>query len=76
MCDTAFELAIRRAVAGGAGLKEISQAAADAAVRIVTEEEAGNLRRAAHRLGITDRALQMRRAAQRANGNSVEEAAG
>jgi len=49
----------------GVSLKEISQAAAEAAVRFATEDENGNLRRAAQRLGITDRALQMRRAAQR-----------
>jgi transcriptional regulator with GAF, ATPase, and Fis domain len=70
--DGAFELAIRRAVNLGAGLKEISQAATDTAIRIVTEDESGNLRRTAKRLGITDRALQMRRAAQRDRGTGGE----
>jgi transcriptional regulator with GAF, ATPase, and Fis domain len=63
-----LETAIRRALAGGATLKEIGRAASAAAIRIVTEEEDGNLRRAAQRLGITDRALQMRRAARRERG--------
>ena len=64
-CDGSFDAAVRRAVTMGVSLKEISQAAAEAAVRFATEDENGNLRRAAQRLGITDRALQMRRAAQR-----------
>jgi hypothetical protein len=63
--DAAFERAIRHAVALGLGLKEISQAAADAAMGIAVDDEKGNLQRAAARLGVTDRALQMRRAAQR-----------
>src|SRR5579883_2807293 len=69
-----LEAAVRGALAGGATLKEIGQAASAAAIRIVTAEEDGNLRRAAQRLGITDRALQMRRAAQRENGMADGEA--
>lgn len=49
----------------GGGLKEISQAASDTAIRITVSDEEGNLQRAARRLGITDRALQMRRANRR-----------
>jgi transcriptional regulator with GAF, ATPase, and Fis domain len=75
-CEGAFELSIRQAVVNGAGLKEITQAATDTAIRIVTEDENGNLRRAAHRLGITDRALQMRRAAQRVRTHPPDEAVG
>jgi transcriptional regulator with GAF, ATPase, and Fis domain len=60
-----FERAIAQALSLGIGLKEISQAAADAATRIALREENGNLQLAARRLGVTDRALQMRRAAQR-----------
>jgi transcriptional regulator with GAF, ATPase, and Fis domain len=64
-----FERSIAQALSLGVGLKEISQAAADAATRIALQEENGNLRDAARRLGVTDRALQMRRAArQRHNG--------
>jgi transcriptional regulator with GAF, ATPase, and Fis domain len=67
-----FEQAIRHALAIGAGLKEISQAAADTAMRIAVDNENGSLQLAARRLGVTDRALQMRRAARRRkhDGNS------
>lgn len=65
-----FEQAIRHALAIGAGLKEISQAAAETAMRIAVDNENGSLQLAARRLGVTDRALQMRRAARRKhNGN-------
>jgi transcriptional regulator with GAF, ATPase, and Fis domain len=60
--DWHFEGPIKRAVGLGAGLKEIGRAAEDVAIRCVTDEEEGNLQRAAHRLGVTDRALQLRRA--------------
>ncbi len=60
--DTHFEGPIKRAVRLGAGLKEIGRAAEDVAIRCVTAEEDGNLQRAARRLGVTDRALQLRRA--------------
>jgi transcriptional regulator with GAF, ATPase, and Fis domain len=63
-----LELAVRAAVASGASLKEIERAAGELAERIVIEEEQGNLQRAAARLRVTDRALQMRRAARRPNG--------
>jgi transcriptional regulator with GAF, ATPase, and Fis domain len=66
--DQNFDHAIRRALAQGVGLKEIGRAAEDAAERIALEDEQGNLQRAAYRLGVTDRALQMRRAARRQNG--------
>jgi transcriptional regulator with GAF, ATPase, and Fis domain len=64
--DKSFEGAIRHAVELGIGLKEIGQSAADLATRVVLEQEGGNLQRAAARLGVTDRALQIRRAHQRA----------
>jgi hypothetical protein len=60
--DDAFDDAIRRALALGVGLKEIGRAAGEAAIRLVLGEEDGNLQRAARRLGVTDRALQIRRA--------------
>ncbi len=63
--DDLFERAVRRAVALGAGLKDIGRAAEDIAVRIAVHEEDGNLQRAASRLGVTDRALQLRRASRR-----------
>jgi DNA-binding NtrC family response regulator len=71
-----FDGAIHHALALGIGLKEIGRAAEDAAERIALEEEQGNLQRAATRLGVTDRALQMRRAARRENGRLPPNAAG
>ena len=63
--DELFEQIIRRAVNFGAGLKEIGRAAENLAVQIAVAEEGGNLQRAAQRLGVSDRALQLRRAADR-----------
>ena len=63
--DSTFLAAIRRAVELGAGLKEITQTAGETAIQFAFENEEGNLQRAARRLGVTDRALQMRRAAAR-----------
>ena len=60
--DEAFDAAIRHAVEGGICLKEIGRVASEVAIRMVLEQEAGNLQRAAARLGVTDRALQIRRA--------------
>jgi transcriptional regulator with GAF, ATPase, and Fis domain len=60
--DLHFERPIKRAVLLGVGLKDIGRAAEDVAIRCVTNEEDGNLQRAARRLGVTDRALQLRRA--------------
>ena len=57
-----FEQAARIALHCGMGLKEISNAAADASVRLALDLEHGNVGRAAERLGITDRGLQKRRA--------------
>lgn len=63
--DARFDQAVRRALTLGAGLRELSQYAADAAIRIAIGEEEGNLQRAAIKLGVTDRALQLRRANHR-----------
>jgi transcriptional regulator with GAF, ATPase, and Fis domain len=60
-----FERAATLALAGGATMKQIQHEAAEAAVRVAIAEESGSLQRAAIRLGVTDRALQMRRAARR-----------
>ena len=60
--DASFAQAIRRALALGAGLKEIGRVASDTAIQLALAEEQGNLQRAARRLGVTDRALQLRRA--------------
>jgi transcriptional regulator with GAF, ATPase, and Fis domain len=60
-----FSTAIRRAVARGITLREIGAAATDTAIAVALGEEDGNLQRAARRLGLTPRALQLRRAAGR-----------
>ena len=64
-----LEIAVRSAVTSGANLKDIERAAGNLAEKIVIEEEQGNLQRAAARLGVSDRALQIRRAARRTNGD-------
>lgn len=64
--DDTFEAAIRKACAMGASLKAIGRAAEDTAVRIALTDCDGRLSLAAERLGVTDRALQLRRAAARA----------
>jgi transcriptional regulator with GAF, ATPase, and Fis domain len=63
--DHRFASAIRRAVDLGAGLKEISRAAAETAIQIALAEEHDNVHRAALRLGLTDRAVQLRLAGSR-----------
>ena len=60
--DNSFDEAVARALALGVGLKEIGRVASDTAIRLVLVGEEGNLQRAARRLRVTDRALQMRRA--------------
>lgn len=62
--DHAFAEAIRRAVDLGVGLARIGQAATDTAIRLVLEQEGDNNQRAALRLGVTDRTLQLRRKAR------------
>jgi transcriptional regulator with GAF, ATPase, and Fis domain len=63
--DERFERSIAEAITLGTSLKEISQTTARIAIQIALNSEDGNLQRAAKRLGITDRAMQMRRAAGR-----------
>jgi transcriptional regulator with GAF, ATPase, and Fis domain len=60
-----FEDAIRHALNLGVGLKEIGRTTTETAIRIAVGDEGGNLHRAASKLGVTDRALQMRRANRR-----------
>jgi transcriptional regulator with GAF, ATPase, and Fis domain len=59
-----FQNALRRALACGAGLQTIREQTAEAVIEIALRDADGNLRRAALKLGVTDRALQMRRAAR------------
>lgn len=61
--DLRFESAVRHALELGIGLSRISQMAGDLAIQLVLEQEGDNNQRAAARLGVTDRALQIRRKA-------------
>lgn len=74
-CDQDFENTIRHALAQQVHLREISAKAAETAIRIALEEEKGNVPRAARRLGVTDRALQLRRAAGRRHHHDGEQPA-
>jgi DNA-binding NtrC family response regulator len=69
-----LEKSIAEAVILGSSLKDISQAAARTAMRVAIELERGNIKRAATRLGVTDRALQVRRAAGQLGGVAMGEA--
>lgn len=64
--DLAFERCIRRSLSLGATLQEITAGASDTAISIAVADEGGDLHRAARRLGVTDRALQLRWAGSRA----------
>jgi DNA-binding NtrC family response regulator len=64
--EAAFEIAVRESLARGQTLREITQEAGDTAVRLASDEALGNLQLAAARLGVTDRALQLRKANGRA----------
>ena len=58
-----FEKAIENALGSGVGLREIGKRAQDTAIAVALAAEGGSLRRASLRLGVTERALQMRRSA-------------
>lgn len=57
-----LEPVLRRALAARMGLKDIARISRELAVKIAVEDAEGNLQKAARRLGVTDRALQIRRA--------------
>ncbi|PWU11970.1 MAG: sigma-54-dependent Fis family transcriptional regulator [Terriglobia bacterium] len=63
-----MEQVVRQAVLEGAGLKEIGKQAAACAIRVALESSDGNLRSASRKLGVTGRALQIRRASERERG--------
>ncbi len=64
-CDMSVEQAVRRALATGVNLKAIGNTVEEAAIRIIVDDENGNLQQAAIKLGVTDRTLQKWRAKQR-----------
>jgi transcriptional regulator with GAF, ATPase, and Fis domain len=61
----AFESAVRQAIGEGADLKEITRVAADTAISVALANGDGSLAQAARSLGVTPRALQLRRATGR-----------
>jgi transcriptional regulator with GAF, ATPase, and Fis domain len=63
--DDSFLRSIGLALSSGVGMKEIGRAAEDSAIQLALREAGGNLQCAATRLGVTDRALQLRRATAR-----------
>ena len=69
--EAALEQWVYGALAEGVGLKEISRITRDTAIRVALRNEGGNLQRASRALGVTDRALQLRRAAARAGPGDV-----
>jgi transcriptional regulator with GAF, ATPase, and Fis domain len=60
--EARLEAGVAAALEAGQGLRELTNVAADKAVELCLKAEGGNLTRAAKRLGVTDRALQLRRA--------------
>ncbi len=55
-----------RALSRGVSMKDLGRLVDDAAIRCAIRCEDGSLQRAAKRLGVTDRALQLRIASERA----------
>ncbi len=66
----ALEEAVRAAVCAGASLKGLREQVADLAVDAALDESGGSVRAAAARLGVTERALHLRRA-QRRSGSTA-----
>lgn len=62
--DEKFEASIQRALSQRLSLKEIGKAAEDMAIKIALENEDGNVKKAAKKLGVSDRTLQLRRSAR------------
>ena len=57
--------AVEQAVTQGVGLRDLVAQTRDAAISAALDAEGGNVRAASRRLGITDRAIHMHRAAHR-----------
>lgn len=62
--DDQFEQQVRRALAQGVTLRQLSRSVGEIAIRVAIAEE-GNIRGAATRLGVSTRALHLRKAAHR-----------
>jgi transcriptional regulator with GAF, ATPase, and Fis domain len=74
--EAALDSPVHQALAQGATLRQIGRAAQEAAIQLALSEERGSVRRAAQRLGVTDRALQMRRSAAHASAREAREGHG
>lgn len=61
-CGKNLEQVIRRALESGVGWKELNRTIKETAFRIAVDDEDGSLQRAAQKLDVTDRTLQMWRA--------------
>ncbi len=57
-----LEHAVRGCLAGGSSLRQVRDDATDAAIRVALADSGGRVAAAARLLGVTDRALQLRRA--------------
>jgi DNA-binding NtrC family response regulator len=66
-----LEKVVQRALAAGVSLNELSRQAKECAVRAAVRHADGNLQRAAKRLGVTDRTLQIRAASKRSDADKV-----
>src|SRR5262249_46235265 len=73
--DQHLACSLRRALAQGVDLREIARVTSETSIQLALEAEEGNLQRAARRLGVTDRALQMRRANRRGEDRSATRSA-
>ncbi|MGV9868707.1 sigma 54-interacting transcriptional regulator [Rhodococcus koreensis] len=60
-----LDMVVRRALNRGMGLSELRQATVETAVRVALEDSHGHVHTAAQLLGVSDRALQLRRAGAR-----------
>ena len=68
--SASFEPAVRRALCLQMGLQDIGRSVTETAIRLAISDEKGNIARAARRLSITPRALQLRVADARSRGPS------
>lgn len=76
LSSNGFEAAVRRALSLSMGLKDIGRSATETAIRIAISEENGNIARAARRLCVTPRALQLRVADRRSHMPAERRASG
>ena len=73
--DADFEQPVRRALAAGKTLQQLKELAADVAMDIALREAEGNAGRAAERLGVTRRAVELRLAGRKNEPQPVRESA-